>query len=104
MMLSVVARFIIIATVFHHQFVESASTYGSKALTDATLKSDAVVTLARSPTECVLRCKRSGKQAFYGRDEECLCSDGVGNDDEDNTGDVKSYSGNLYIQVRKFPE
>ena len=68
--------------------------YNKGVFKEITLNEESEIVLARSPIECILRCRRLTKEAFYTNDGKCVCleSNFESNDNENGL----EASGNIY--------
>jgi len=90
-------------------FVSTFSVYNAIVHKDVSLAEDSQTVQARSPTECVLKCRCLTREAFYTDDGKCVCVDGMmGSINNQNEFRV---TGNLYnskklisSSTRKFNE
>ena len=92
-------KFIVFFVELH--FVPTFGVYTTSNSKDVSLIENSQRVQARSPTECVLRCRRLDKEAFYTEGEKCLCTDGIMKSNN-NQNDVK-VSGSLYSKKTILP-
>jgi len=76
-------------------FVTTSSVYDTSPFKDVSLTEDSSqIVQARSPTECVLKCRRLTREAFYTDDRKCVCFYGIL--ESNNKENELVLSGNLY--------
>jgi len=63
--------------VFFVQLYFVSAMYYTSAYKEISLPEDSQIVQARSTTECVLKCLRLTREAFYTDDEKCVCIDGM---------------------------
>ena len=84
------------------RLVSSCSLYDTSVLKDIPFtEANSQLVKARSPTECILKCQRLTKEAFYTDDGKCICTgsdvgemqaSSVGNNDDEKA----KVSGNFF--------
>ena len=94
------------------RLVSSSSLYNTCALKDVLFtEANSQLVKARSPTECILRCRRLSKEAFYTDDGKCICTGSdVGdlqassaNNNGNNDEEKVNVSGNFYNGKSTIP-